>query len=80
VQAAITHLLQRFEPKALEERFGKPSGIAGLMPGAKQGQHWEKFIELYASIEREAQDDFQDLFGREFSRAYEEHSARMRRR
>ncbi|WP_243729496.1 hypothetical protein, partial [Pseudomonas aeruginosa] len=33
----------------------------------------------YAKILREAEDDFQELFGREFSRAYEEHSARLRR-
>ncbi|WP_259745449.1 hypothetical protein, partial [Pseudomonas protegens] len=30
-------------------------------------------------ISQEAQDDFQDLFGREFSRAYEEHTHRLRR-
>jgi type VI secretion system protein len=80
VQAAISHLLKRFEPAALENRFEKPTGFSSLLPGARHAQLWESFSQLYAGILREAEDDFQDLFGREFSRAYEEHSARLRRR
>ncbi|MFC5699296.1 type VI secretion system-associated FHA domain protein TagH [Pseudomonas sp. GCM10022186] len=79
VQAAIKHLLKRFEPAELEARLDKPSGLSGLLPGGRQAQYWELFTELYASISKEAEDDFQDLFGREFSRAYEEQSLRLRR-
>ncbi|WP_350448653.1 type VI secretion system-associated FHA domain protein TagH [Pseudomonas solani] len=78
VQAAIKHILKRFEPSVLEARLNKPSGLSALLPGSRQSQYWELFTDLYASISREAEDDFQDLFGREFSRAYEEHSARLR--
>ncbi|WP_248748438.1 type VI secretion system-associated FHA domain protein TagH [Pseudomonas sp. MWU15-20650] len=79
VEAAIKHLLSRFEPAQLEERMGKPGGLSSLFNGSRQAQYWQQFTELYSNISREAQDDFQDLFGREFSRAYEEHSARQRR-
>ncbi len=79
VQAAIKHLLKRFEPATLEARLNKPSGIGGLLSGGRQAKYWELFTETYAAISREAEDDFQDLFGREFSRAYEEHSAKLRR-
>ncbi|MDH4607592.1 type VI secretion system-associated FHA domain protein TagH [Pseudomonas sp. BN102] len=79
VQAAIKQLLQRFEPAELEARLNKPSGLAGLLPGGRQAQYWELFTELYANISKEAEDDFQDLFGREFSRAYEEQSLKLRR-
>ena len=79
VEAAIKHLLTRFEPAQLEERMGKPGGLSSLFNGSRQAQYWQQFTELYNSISREAQEDFQDLFGREFSRAYEEHSARQRR-
>ncbi|MNN93323.1 hypothetical protein D3C81_2117460 [compost metagenome] len=48
--------------------------------GGRQAKYWELFTELYASISREAEDDFQDLFGREFSRAYEEQIGKLRRR
>ncbi|MEW5712449.1 type VI secretion system-associated FHA domain protein TagH [Pseudomonas sp. SB113] len=79
VEAAIKHLLTRFEPAQLEERMGKPGGLSNLFAGSRQAQYWQQFTELYSNISREAQEDFQDLFGREFSRAYEEHSARQRR-
>ncbi|KAF2409083.1 type VI secretion system-associated FHA domain protein TagH [Pseudomonas antarctica] len=79
VEAAIKHLLARFEPAQLEERMGKPAGLSSLFNGSRQAQYWQQFTELYSNISREAQEDFQDLFGREFSRAYEEHSARQRR-
>ncbi|MBW8128076.1 MULTISPECIES: type VI secretion system-associated FHA domain protein TagH [Pseudomonas] len=79
VEAAIKHLLSRFEPAQLEERMGKPGGLSSIFNGSRQAQYWQQFTELYSNISREAQEDFQDLFGREFSRAYEEHSARQRR-
>jgi type VI secretion system protein len=79
IQAAIRHLLARFEPRALEARLDKPGGLAALLPGARQAKYWELFTQLYASISWEAEDDFQDLFGREFSRAYEEQIARLQR-
>ena len=79
VEAAIKHLLTRFEPAQLEERMGKPGGLSSIFNGSRQAQYWQQFTELYSNISREAQEDFQDLFGREFSRAYEDHSARQRR-
>ncbi|QNH01418.1 type VI secretion system-associated FHA domain protein TagH [Pseudomonas sediminis] len=79
VQAAIRHLLARFEPQALEARMGKGGGLASLLPNARQAQCWQQFVELYTTLSREAEDDFQDLFGREFGRAYEQHIARQRR-
>ena len=79
IQAALRHLLARFEPRALEGRLDKPGGLAALLPGARQAKYWELFTQLYASISREAEEDFQDLFGREFSRAYEEQIARLQR-
>ena len=73
-QSALSHQF-----KELEERMGKPGGLSSLFSGSRQAQYWQQFTELYSNISREAQEDFQDLFGREFSRAYEEHSARQRR-
>lgn len=78
VEAAIKALLKRFEPAELEARMGKPGALSNLF-GSRQAQHWQQFTELYTLISREAEDDFQVLFGREFSRAYEEHSTRLRR-
>jgi type VI secretion system protein len=78
VEAAIKALLKRFEPAELEARMGKPRALSSLF-GSRQAQNWHQFTERYAQISREAEEDFQVLFGREFGRAYEEHSARLRR-
>ncbi|AMK33421.1 type VI secretion system-associated FHA domain protein TagH [Pseudomonas mosselii] len=79
VEAAIKHLLKRFEPARLEQRLAPAAGLAKLFGGSRQAHCWQQFTELYSQISREAEDDFQDLFGREFSRAYEAHSQRMQR-
>ena len=34
---------------------------------------WEVFTQLYGQISAEASDDFHELFGKEFLRAYNEH-------
>lgn len=78
VEAAIKALLKRFEPAQLEARMGKPGALSNLF-GSRQAQYWQQFTELYSQISHEAEEDFQVLFGREFSRAYEEHSTRLRR-
>ncbi|MDR2308833.1 MAG: type VI secretion system-associated FHA domain protein TagH [Paucimonas sp.] len=79
VEAAIKHLLSRFDPARLEQRLAPPAGLAKLFGGTRQAHCWQQFTELYGQISREAEDDFQDLFGREFSRAYEAHGNRQQR-
>lgn len=82
MQAALALLLKRFDPAALEARLGESGGggIGGLLGGGRKARNWEQFTQLYQEIAREAEDDFQDLFGREFARAYEEQIARLGRR
>ena len=79
VQAAIKHLLARFQPARLEQRLAPAAGLAKLFGGSRQAHCWQQFTELYGQISQEAEDDFQDLFGREFSRAYEAHSNHLQR-
>ena len=79
VEAAIKHLLTRFEPGQLEARLAPAAGLAKLFGGSRQAHLWQQFTQLYGQMSREAQDDFQDLFGREFTRAYEAHNARLQR-
>jgi type VI secretion system protein len=77
MEAAITALLKRFEPAQLEARMGDTGALSRLF-GSRQAQCWQRFTELYADISQEAEDDFPELFGREFARAYEQHNARSR--
>ena len=46
------------------------------MPAARKARTWELFCATYGEIVREAEDDFQSVFGREFARAYD---AQMRK-
>ncbi|MEE4376214.1 MAG: type VI secretion system-associated FHA domain protein TagH [Candidatus Competibacteraceae bacterium] len=72
VQAALIKLLRRFDPEALESRLGEGSMLDNIMPSKRKARYWELFMLLYREIAKEAEDDFQELFGREFAKAYEE--------
>ncbi|MEZ5581893.1 MAG: type VI secretion system-associated FHA domain protein TagH [Candidatus Competibacteraceae bacterium] len=72
VQAALIKLLRRFDPEALENRLGEGSVLDNIMPSKRKARYWELFMLLYSEIAKEAEDDFQELFGREFAKAYEE--------
>jgi type VI secretion system FHA domain protein len=75
VQTALVGLLKRFEPSALEKRM-QPGALGNILPAARKARTWELFCDTYKEIAREAEDDFQSVFGREFARAYD---AQMRK-
>jgi type VI secretion system FHA domain protein len=70
VQTALIGLLKRFDPATLEARLS-PGRLDSFLPGARKARIWELFCETYKDIAREAEDDFQSVFGREFARAYD---------
>ena len=69
VQTALLALLRRFDPNALEERLSK-SRLESMLPGARKARYWDAFRLTYDDISREAEDDFQAVFGRSFAEAY----------
>ncbi|MEY4750586.1 MAG: type secretion system-associated domain protein TagH [Pseudomonadota bacterium] len=71
MKAALEGVLQRFDPVVLEGKLTRKSGLGNLLPGSRKARLWELFQELYGQISTEAEDDFNELFGREFLRAYE---------
>lgn len=77
MRAALTGVLKRFEPAALEQRVLTRSVLDSLLPGARKARLWDLFEQMYGEISREAEDDFHALFGREFLRAYEEQVERL---
>jgi type VI secretion system FHA domain protein len=66
VQSALSSLLKRFSPETLESRLQR-----GVLPGSRRARNWDLYCATYREIAREADDDFQAVFGREFARAYE---------
>jgi type VI secretion system FHA domain protein len=69
VQTALIGLLKRFDPAALEQRLQRGT-LDSFLPGARKARYWELFCTTYSDIAREAEDDFQSVFGREFAKAY----------
>ncbi len=67
MRAAFGDLLKRFEPKLIESRSGKSGG----MFRNKKTDYWDAHNRIYQEVLREAEDDFQFLFGKEFAEAYE---------
>jgi FHA domain-containing protein len=77
MRAAMQGLVARFDPKSLEERLAGKSVLDAMVPGTRKARLWELFNSLYAEVAREAEDDFERLFGRAFVKAYEEQIARL---
>lgn len=73
MRAALEGVLKRFDPAVLEGKLTQKSVLASLLPGARKARMWDVFTELYGQISAEASDDFHELFGKEFLRAYEAH-------
>ena len=76
VQTALLGLLRRFDPAVLEKRL-QPGRLDSVMPSARRARTWELFCITYKDITREAEDDFQSVFGREFARAYDAQTSKL---
>lgn len=78
MEAALQGVLKRFAPKTLERRLVSNSLLDNILPAAKKAKYWDIFGMMYSEIADEAQDDFQNLFGSEFTQAYEEQMNRLK--
>jgi len=78
MRAALGAVLQRFDPAAIEARLAVPSVMDKVLSSSRKAKLWDRLVELYGEIAREADDDLQRLFGEKFSEAYEEQVARLR--
>ncbi|MDE2160691.1 MAG: type VI secretion system-associated FHA domain protein TagH, partial [Burkholderiales bacterium] len=79
MRAALEGVLQRFDPRQLEAKLTHRSALASLIPATRKARLWELFTELFGQLQTEAEDDFDELFGRAFLRAYEEQLQRLQR-
>jgi type VI secretion system FHA domain protein len=70
VRSALDGLLRRFDPNTLEQRLSRHKLLDTVLPSARKARYWDVFRAIYSDISREAEDDFQSLFGRAFAKAY----------
>ena len=78
MRAALAGVLKRFDPDAIEQRLQVPTVMDKMMASNRKAKMWERLVELYQDMSREADDDFQRLFGETFGQAYEEQIERLR--
>lgn len=72
MQTALLAVIQRFDPKKLEQCLQKQSPISARIPIHKQARLWNLFEQLYEEIEHETEDNFYHLFGQAFAETYEQ--------
>ena len=77
MRAALEGVLHRFDPAVLEGKLTQKSVLSTLLPAKRKARMWDVFTELYSQISAEASDDFHELFGKEFLRAYEAYIDRL---
>jgi len=77
-RAALTEVLGKFDPAVLGDKLARGSVLESLMPSARKAKLWDMYLERYLQIRREAEDDFQSIFGRAFVQAYERETARIK--
>jgi type VI secretion system FHA domain protein len=77
-RAALLEVLQRFDPAKLEKRLESHPVLDKLLPQNRKARMWDLIAEQHADLVREAQDEFDRLFGRAFRAAYEEQLRKLR--
>ncbi len=76
-EAAIRHLLERFDPRNIESQPGKNTLLENLTPNTYKAKCWDNFARLHEETTKEAEDDLHKLFKGVFERAYEEQLERL---
>lgn len=77
-QAALAGVLARFNPAQLEARLTQKTMLESVLPMHRKARLWDLFTELYGDISREAEEDFNTLFGKAFVKAYEAQIEKLR--
>jgi FHA domain-containing protein len=77
MRAALSGLLEKFNPKQLEQRLVQKTIIDSVFPPSRKAKLWSLYAERYSTISQEAQEDFHIIFGKEFLRAYEAQIAKL---
>jgi predicted component of type VI protein secretion system len=76
MRAAVQGVLGRFDPEAIERAF--ENSPKGFSLGSRKAKLWDQFMVQQEKLSRDAQDDFNKAFGRDFMAAYQAHLKRIK--
>jgi len=78
MRAALQGVLQRFDPAQLEKQLASHPLLDKLVPQSRKARMWDLVADQHEALVREAQDEFDRIFGRAFRAAYEEQLQKLR--
>lgn len=78
MRAALGAVVQRFDPARVEQRVSEAGRFDRLLPASRKARMWDRLVELYGELARDADEDLQRLFGEKFSSAYAQQVDRLR--
>ncbi|MCL1826156.1 MAG: type VI secretion system-associated FHA domain protein TagH [Betaproteobacteria bacterium] len=71
MQAALNHVLDRFDPAMLGDRIPAQGLIENILPVAHRSRLWGEYGYYFHALREKASDHFQEFFGEAFVEAYE---------
>lgn len=71
MQQALQSLLNTFNPDRIEQANQTSTGMSKIL-GQRKSAYWDNYIMLYKTLCRDGEQDVQNLFGRDFAKAYEQ--------
>ena len=71
MEAALKGILKKLDPATLEEKMKADSTLGGMLKNRKV-RYWEIYQSMYIDIADQAENDFNELFAKEFARAYQD--------
>ncbi|MCR9156534.1 MAG: type VI secretion system-associated FHA domain protein TagH [Rhodobacteraceae bacterium] len=77
MEAAIKGVLAKLDPEVLAGQIETSSAIGSMFKG-KKARYWEVYEKMYTQISDQAENDFHELFSREFARAYKEQLEKLK--
>ena len=77
MEAALKGVLGKLNPAILTQKIEAKGGFGGFLKNRK-AQYWETYEAMYAEISDQAENDFHELFAREFAKAYKDQLARLK--
>ncbi len=77
MEAALKGVLAKLNPEALAGQIETSGALGSLLKG-KKARYWEVYEKMYSEISDQAENDFHELFSREFARAYKEQLEKLK--
>jgi MFS family permease len=78
LRLAFETMLARFDPNRLQEDFDRQIRKGSILGAPAKLRYWDLYRDRYGELVKDADSGFRNLFGEEFTRAYDEQLKRLK--